>query len=43
LTGDEARARAGIEPEVARHVGGRDIDRVVRVPDRLLNPVTFRR
>ena len=43
LTSDEARARAEIAPEVARHLAGQDIDRVVHVPDRLLNLVTFRR
>ena len=42
LDTDAARRRAEGHPEVARYVCGREIDRVVHVPDRLLNFVTFR-
>ena len=42
LDTDAARRRAEGHPEVARYVGGREIDRVVHVPDRLVNVVTFR-
>ena len=43
LTAPAARRRAQDAPEVARHLAGRQIDRVVHVPDRLVNFVTFRR
>jgi leucyl-tRNA synthetase len=43
LRAPEARDRAERLPEVARHLRGQEIARVVHVPDRLLNFVTFRR
>ncbi|HET7721362.1 MAG TPA: class I tRNA ligase family protein, partial [Acidimicrobiales bacterium] len=43
LPAGEARRRAEGLPEVARSLRGRQVDRVVHVPDRLLNFVTFRR
>ena len=43
LTAAAARRRAEDAPEVARHLAGEQIDRVVHVPDRLVNFVTFRR
>ena len=43
LTPAEARLRAEGLPEVARYLTGREVGRVVHVPDRLLNFVTFRR
>ena len=43
LSAVEARRRAEAWPEVARHLSDREIVRVVHVPDRLLNFVTFRR
>jgi leucyl-tRNA synthetase len=43
LSAAEARRRVEGLAEVTRHLDGREIDRAVHVPDRLLNFVTFRR
>jgi leucyl-tRNA synthetase len=43
LTADEARRQAEAAPDVARHVAGRGVDRIVPIPHRSLNLMTFRR